>query len=1018
MDYRQEILELDTIERKDEATFRCKEFIRQARDSGDYHYKFFFEGQLNIINGVYDDGLNKLRKALELEPGNTLFLVSAGICCAHMKRLHEAVAYYDQALNIDENNLKAIVHKAYLLSTIGELRRAINVYDHVLKLEPENLQALQYRGMALQKTGHVEKALEDLDKVLAGQPQNPLALMYKGFALMDLGREHESLLLLQEALRLEPHNPELLAQLGLMYLRRGIYDEALNHLDKALALDPRNATLLCSKGKALSRLGYHREAITFFDVTLRVEPDNKEAWRGKGESLTALGAREEGLSCFEEAIKLDSNHLESLISKITSLNYMGNYREALDEAERALAIDRDNLAIFIEKGLSYHGLGMHQQALDLFETILNRNPRSVKALFHKGLSLEKMNRHLEAMEAFQAVRREVPQDSTALLHLATNLSRLDRPQEALEICDESLLISPNNHEILSLKGSALLELGFQKEALLYFNKAIELNDTHPASILGKGKTLAAQGLWKDALEFYQDHLQKDPGNHLLLAELGTASAHLGDFREAVHYYDRSLELQPRNVDLMALKVIALEKIEDFEEAARVLYRVLKNLNRTDPRRAFFEFKYDYLSKFKREDTSRTIKAEEAHQEAHQRFINSILNDFWKDEIETYDEMVKLQSRQQAFLSERGRILLTREEPDPFIHFTSGTRDLPGAGGTIIVTGDVGMAINPGEGFIEHLIESPFHLADLDVLVLTRQSASTTFMVERLLNLLSKSRSFTEKRARQEHFLEIQKKIQALAREKDLPFEEIQRLLESGYRLREDLAYKKFSLIVSPGIYRLISPIAAEYRDYIGQLMILDASSHPVPLQYNAKITFTALPGAADNSEDPGMSLIVSLPERHIVYTDSVPAAEKETIRKVCRENVLLLVSVRALYEGELDRSAGLIEGLYGKKRGLAALSWCSELFNPHLIVLNDVGSRYAGLQDRLTSMISSALKRPCMSACPGLEISLHTYGPRCSSCRKYLTLDMVRHSLAVPESATHLKKIYRCKDCSGPGAVF
>jgi len=1018
MDYGQAILELDTIERKDEATFKCKELIRQARDSGDYHYKLFFEGQLNVINGVYDDGLSKVRKALELEPGNMLFLVGAGICCAHMKRLHEAIAYYDQALNIDQNNLKALVHKAHILSAIGELRRAQNACDHVLKLEPGNLQALLYRGMALQKTGHTESALEDLEKVLASQPHNPLALMYKGFALMELGREHESLLLLQEALRLEPRNPDLLTQLGLMYLRRGIFDEALNHLDRALALDPKNTTLLSSKGRALSRLGYHREAITFFDVTLRMEPGNKDAWRGKGESLTALGAREEGLACFEEAIRLDTDHLESLISKITSLNYMGKYREAIDEAERALQMDRENLAVLIEKGLSHYGLGMHGQALELFENVLLRNPRSVKALFHRGLSLEKMNRHSEAVESFQAAQREVPQDITVLQHLAWNLSRLERPQDALETCDEALLLSPNNHEILSLKGNALLDLGFRKEALLYFNKAIEMNDTHPASILGKGRALAAQGLWQDALVFYQSYYEKDPGNYQLLAELGTVSARLGNYGEAVQYYDRSLEVQPRNVDIMALKVIALERGEEYEEAARVLYRVLKNLHRHDPRRAFFEFKYDFLSKFKREDTSRTIKAGEAHLETHQHFINSVLNDFWKEEIETYHETARLRSREMAFLSERGRIMITREEPDPFIYFASGIESTAGAGGTLIVTGPKGIAVNPGEGFLEHLFESPFHLVDLDLLVLTRQSAFTTSALERLLRLLSNSRSQVEKKARQEHFLEIQKKIQALVKDREFPFEEIQRMLESGYRLREELPCRKLDLVVSPGVYRHIFPLVADYREFIGELMVLDASSRAAPLHYSDKLSFVALPGEGEDDEAPAMSLIISLPERHIVYADSVPATEKEVIRKVCRENVLLLASLRAFQQGSVDISAGFIEGFYGKKKGMAALSWCSELFNPHLIVLSDTGPRYAECLERLTSMISGALKRPCITTRQGLEISLHTYGPRCCSCRKFLTLDQLRQYLLDTGSATHLKKTYRCRNCAGSGAAF
>ncbi|MHC9541963.1 MAG: tetratricopeptide repeat protein [Vulcanimicrobiota bacterium] len=1001
--------ELDQTERRDEAIYKAKELIRQAREMGNYSCKLFFEGELKAINGLYEEALAKIRNALELERHNVVYLVKAGTYCSIVNRIHEAIAFFDQAINLDPNNLKALVYKGNLLLKMGEFRRAANVYDHALKLEPSNPHVLAQRGITYLKMGNPEKALENLEHALESAPRLYVAMVHKGMALMELAREDEASVVLHDALTIEPHDPLLLTQLGTLSMKQKHYEDAITYLDGVLTLEPKNTEALCQKGIALHRLGVHDEALSTLDYTLSLDSSLKEAWKARGEILTEMGHHEDGLRCFEEALKIDTSYIESLTNKVSTLNSLGQYREALQVADSALEIDNDQMDLFIEKGLAFYGLAMYQKALEAFNVVLGRSPRHVKALFHQGLTLEKLGKYHEAEEAFRYVLQHMPEDITALQHLGYNLSMRGSHKEALEILDQALLIAPNNVEVLNLKGQSFQELENYNEAFRYFNKVLEINEEYAPALLGKGRAMAALAMKEEALPFFEAYYEKDPGNFDVLSEMGRLFTEIGRYKEALHYFEKGLEIQPKNVDLLALKVMTLEKMGDYDEAARLLYRILKNINPSDRRKGFFQFKYSYLARYRKEGAAPESEAESLHE----HLINDVLNEFWKEEVELFNERIQREEKLRYFVTEKSD--KSEETAIPSLYFWGDCAtqlEAPCSGGYLVRIGGKGILINPTLDFWEKMYRSSYLLDDIDGIVLTRQHHFNLFVLGRFFEMLRMSREILEKKAVGDHLLDVQKQISSIIREKENAFDEIQKVFQGSYSLRSQIAYKRLDLFLSPQVYSDCAVLISQYRELTGFLTILDCSGATLSPLYQDGASLYVFPGIdSDEQGTAVLNTVISWKGHHCVFADAISQGSG-TLGRLRKGENLLVLSLESLHGRYRDTSRGFMERVMEGTSGFLGLSLLAELVYPRLIVLEALSRRYEKSILRLCEVISQVIHIPCIGVYSGMELSLQNLDIRCSRCGVFSSLESLSLLGSRTPGASDDRRLF-CQRCSG-----
>ncbi len=182
----------------------------------------------------YEDGLKAFDQAIQMDAQDELALYYKGRALHELKRYEEALQIYDQSLEAIENNVGylaegevldeleryeelALYYKGQALYELKRYEEALQVYDQALELQEDNVTYIA-KGEVLCHLQQYEEALQAAEESL-----DILELVdawnLKGQALVGLGRYADALAAYDQALHLEPENKEAYEQKGEILLK-------------------------------------------------------------------------------------------------------------------------------------------------------------------------------------------------------------------------------------------------------------------------------------------------------------------------------------------------------------------------------------------------------------------------------------------------------------------------------------------------------------------------------------------------------------------------------------------------------------------------------------------------------------------------------------------------------------------------------------------------------------------------------------------------------------------------------
>jgi tetratricopeptide (TPR) repeat protein len=143
-----------------------------------------------------------------------------------------------RALACTKGNNIAHFNLGVALGQKGRVEEAIAQYQEALQIAPHDAEAHNNLGMALFQKGNVDEAITHLQKAAQIQPGLAKAHYNLGVALCQKGRVEEAIVEYQNALQIKPDYAEAHNNLGHVLLQEGRVDEAIAHLQKALQIRP------------------------------------------------------------------------------------------------------------------------------------------------------------------------------------------------------------------------------------------------------------------------------------------------------------------------------------------------------------------------------------------------------------------------------------------------------------------------------------------------------------------------------------------------------------------------------------------------------------------------------------------------------------------------------------------------------------------------------------------------------------------------------------------------------------
>lgn len=140
-------------------------------------YKYYTNTGIDLTNQrKFDEALEALDKAVELNPDYALAYFSKGIVYHNLNQLQASYENYSKAIELDAGMIDAYYNRAqailaYENADESELRQALNDLEKAIELDSKFVDALYYAATIKKKLEDYKGAIEYLDRVLEIEPQ-------------------------------------------------------------------------------------------------------------------------------------------------------------------------------------------------------------------------------------------------------------------------------------------------------------------------------------------------------------------------------------------------------------------------------------------------------------------------------------------------------------------------------------------------------------------------------------------------------------------------------------------------------------------------------------------------------------------------------------------------------------------------------------------------------------------------------------------------------------------------------
>ncbi len=224
---------------------------------------------------------------------------------------NDAVAYLNQALELQPDHSEALAQRSTLLWENGQSEQALQDLSNAIQAQPDSAALYYQRGNLRFRLGDLQGAIADYSDALQRQDTYVDAHVNRGSARADLGDEAGAVQDYTAAINLAT-DPETKA---VAYLNRclsisnmGDQAAALGDCTEAVNLRPNNSLAYENRGLVKRRLNDFQGAIQEFTIAIQINAGSPEPYYNRGLTRQDLGDLAGAMVDFNQTIALNPNH--------------------------------------------------------------------------------------------------------------------------------------------------------------------------------------------------------------------------------------------------------------------------------------------------------------------------------------------------------------------------------------------------------------------------------------------------------------------------------------------------------------------------------------------------------------------------------------------------------------------------------------------------------------------------------------------------------------------------------------
>jgi tetratricopeptide (TPR) repeat protein len=543
-------------------------------------YYHFSRGRLLDDQGQTSQAIDEYKKALELDPNNSLIYSEMAESYLRNNRPQQAVDNATKAIQLDRDNVEAhkLLSSVYLQSigkataqqppTVDMVNNAIHEFEEIVRIDPTEQQSLVMLARLYSIKGDRNKAADIYKQILGAEPDSEEAVSALAKLHMDAGDYKEAAVLLEQFVKAHPDSDTALQTLGEAYSSLHEYVKSADAYKRAAELDPDDLEIKKAEAEALYLADQIDEAAKLYQDLAKAAPDDGVSLLRLGQIYRRQQKYDQARQYLQKVAQLFPDNVEVQFNLVILDHEQGRLEDALKRANEILKkteksngryseAEKQNRRIFlINQGMLNRTLGNYDAAVKTFQDIKNltnekdgRMDALIIETYRSARNLDKAqqysdqslienpgNRQLqvvhadliaergrldEGIKALQQLQKGTDDDLDVLSAQISAYQRAKKYDQAQNVLNSAIQRFPKEESVYFLQGALDEKQKKYNDAEKAFRKALDVENDDPAVLNYLGYMLADRGVRLDEAEsMVGKAVKSEPTNGAYLDSLG------------------------------------------------------------------------------------------------------------------------------------------------------------------------------------------------------------------------------------------------------------------------------------------------------------------------------------------------------------------------------------------------------------------------------------------------------------------------------------------------------------------
>ncbi len=280
---------------------------------------YVFRGRASAYLEMYEEALNDLEHALELNPDDALAFAARGLVHLYKGNATQAVQDWFTARMLDSDVVEVYLLDANYLVNVENFEQAIVLMSECILLDPDDFRGYVGRAVLYQGNENYEGAVDDVSRAIELNPESAILYNLRGQLHNQLKQYELGLEDLNTAIELDPDLMEAYNNRGVSYYNTGQRElawEDWNYYAENGGL----VEAYIEQGDLSFQMGDYDIAATNYTAAILFEPENPDAYLGLANIYYQRGLYELALENYKTYTELIDGEIDEwIIERIEEL---------------------------------------------------------------------------------------------------------------------------------------------------------------------------------------------------------------------------------------------------------------------------------------------------------------------------------------------------------------------------------------------------------------------------------------------------------------------------------------------------------------------------------------------------------------------------------------------------------------------------------------------------------------------------------------------------------------------------